>query len=56
MNRLIELTSGFTPAEIQYLFQQVADFTFEQECATQKKLPSNRRDIYPPHAESTPRL
>ncbi len=33
---LIEMTSGFTPADIQYLFQQVAHFAFEQELATQK--------------------
>ena len=25
------MTSGFTPADIQYLFQQVAHFAFEQE-------------------------
>jgi SpoVK/Ycf46/Vps4 family AAA+-type ATPase len=29
--RLIELTSGFTPADIQYLIDQVAHFAFEQE-------------------------
>ena len=29
-------TSGFTPPDIQYLFQQVAHFAFEQELATQK--------------------
>jgi SpoVK/Ycf46/Vps4 family AAA+-type ATPase len=31
---LIDMTSGFTPADIQYLFQQVAHFAFEQELAT----------------------
>jgi SpoVK/Ycf46/Vps4 family AAA+-type ATPase len=36
MDRLVEMTSGFTPADIQYLFQQVAHFAFEQELATQK--------------------
>jgi transitional endoplasmic reticulum ATPase len=30
-NRLIELTSGFTPADIQYYIDQVAHFAFEQE-------------------------
>jgi transitional endoplasmic reticulum ATPase len=29
--RLIEMTSGFTPADIQYLIDQVAHFAFEQE-------------------------
>lgn len=31
MGRLIEMTSGFTPADIQYLIDQVAHFAFEQE-------------------------
>jgi transitional endoplasmic reticulum ATPase len=31
MERLIEMTSKFTPADIEYLFQQVAQFAFEQE-------------------------
>ena len=31
LERIIEMTSGFTPADIQYLFQQVAHFAFEQE-------------------------
>lgn len=30
-DRLIELTAGFTPADIQYLIDQVAHFAFEQE-------------------------
>lgn len=33
LDRLIEVTLGFTPADIQYLFQQVAHFAFEQELA-----------------------
>jgi SpoVK/Ycf46/Vps4 family AAA+-type ATPase len=33
LDRLVEMTSGFTPADIQYLFQQVAHFAFEQELA-----------------------
>jgi SpoVK/Ycf46/Vps4 family AAA+-type ATPase len=36
MDRLVTMTSGFTPADIQYLFQQVAHFAFEQELATQQ--------------------
>lgn len=34
LERLIDMTSGFTPADIQYLFQQVALFAFEQELAS----------------------
>ena len=32
--RLVDMTAGFTPADIQYLFQQVAHFAFEQELAS----------------------
>jgi SpoVK/Ycf46/Vps4 family AAA+-type ATPase len=31
LNQLVEMTDGFTPADIQYLFEQVAYFAFEQE-------------------------
>jgi transitional endoplasmic reticulum ATPase len=34
MQRVVEMTSGYTPADIQYLFQQVAQFAFEQELAS----------------------
>jgi SpoVK/Ycf46/Vps4 family AAA+-type ATPase len=36
MDRIVEMTSGFTPADIQYLFHQVAHFAFEQELATRE--------------------
>lgn len=36
LDRLVEMTSGFTPADIQYLFQQVAHFAFEQELASKE--------------------
>ncbi|MHC1730149.1 MAG: ATP-binding protein [Syntrophobacteraceae bacterium] len=36
LDRIVELTSGFTPADIQYLFQQVAHFAFEQELASKE--------------------
>lgn len=36
MERLIERTSNFTPADIEYLFQQVAQFAFEQELESGK--------------------
>jgi len=32
--RIIKMTSRFTPADMEYLFQQVAQFSFEQELAT----------------------
>ena len=31
VDRIVEMTAGFTPADIQYLFQQVAHYAFEQE-------------------------
>jgi SpoVK/Ycf46/Vps4 family AAA+-type ATPase len=34
LEQVVEMTSGFTPADIQYLFQQVAQFAFEQELAS----------------------
>jgi transitional endoplasmic reticulum ATPase len=34
--RIVEMTSGFTPADIQYLFQQVAHFAFEKELASKE--------------------
>jgi transitional endoplasmic reticulum ATPase len=36
LNRIIKMTSRFTPADIEYLFQQVAQFTFEQELASKQ--------------------
>jgi transitional endoplasmic reticulum ATPase len=33
LDRLVKQTSRFTPADIQYLFEQVAQFAFEQEVA-----------------------
>ena len=31
LNLVVNMTSGFTPADVEYLFQQVAQFAFEQE-------------------------
>ena len=36
LDRIVEMTSGFTPSDIQYLFQQVAHFAFEQELASKE--------------------
>ena len=33
LNQIVKMTSGFTPADMEYLFQQVAQFAFEQEYA-----------------------
>lgn len=36
LNLIVEMTSRFTPADIEYLFQQVAQFAFEQEYASKQ--------------------
>ena len=36
LNLIIKMTSRFTPADMEYLFQQVAQFAFEQELATRQ--------------------
>jgi transitional endoplasmic reticulum ATPase len=36
LERIVKLTSRFTPADIEYLFQQVAQFAFEQEYVNKK--------------------
>jgi transitional endoplasmic reticulum ATPase len=36
LNLIVKMTSRFTPADIEYLFQQVAQFGFEQEYATKR--------------------
>jgi len=36
LDRVAQMASGFTPADIEYLFQQVAQFAFEQELATKQ--------------------
>ncbi len=39
LDRVAEMASGFTPADIEYLFQQVAQFAFEQELVTRQDYP-----------------
>jgi SpoVK/Ycf46/Vps4 family AAA+-type ATPase len=34
LHLLIKMTTRFTPADLEYLFQQVAQYAFEQELAT----------------------
>ncbi|MEW6053518.1 MAG: AAA family ATPase [Nitrospirota bacterium] len=36
LNLIVRMTSRFTPADIEYLFQQVAQFAFEQEYASRE--------------------
>jgi transitional endoplasmic reticulum ATPase len=36
LEQVVAMTAGFTPADIQYLFQQVAQFAFEQELVSRK--------------------
>jgi SpoVK/Ycf46/Vps4 family AAA+-type ATPase len=36
LNLIVRMTSRFTPADIEYLFQQVAQFAFEQEYASKQ--------------------
>jgi SpoVK/Ycf46/Vps4 family AAA+-type ATPase len=36
LKRVIKMTNRFTPADLEYLFQQVAQFAFEQELASQQ--------------------
>lgn len=36
LEQVVELTSRFTPADIEYLFHQVAQFSFEQELASKQ--------------------
>lgn len=36
LNEIAENITGYTPADIEYIFQQVAQFAFEQELSTQK--------------------
>ena len=36
LDRLVNETSRFTPADIEYLFEQVAQFAFEREVAENK--------------------
>jgi transitional endoplasmic reticulum ATPase len=38
LDRIIKMTNRFTPADMEYLFQQVAQFAFEQELGTKTGL------------------
>ncbi len=36
LDLIVKMTSRFTPADIEYLFQQIAQFAFEQEYASKQ--------------------
>lgn len=36
LEQLVQMTAGFTPADLQYLFEQVAQFAFEQELSSRE--------------------
>jgi transitional endoplasmic reticulum ATPase len=46
LNRIIKMTARFTPADIEYLFQQVAQFAFEQELITKRDYRVNTDTIF----------
>ena len=46
LDRIVKETSRFTPADIQYLFEQVAQFAFEQEIARKEDYRVTTETIY----------
>jgi len=46
LKRIIKMTVRFTPADIEYLFQQVAHFAFEQELLTGQDYRVNTDTIF----------
>jgi len=44
LEQVVDMTAGFTPADIQYLFQKVAQFAFEQEFASKQE--GSNGDVY----------
>jgi transitional endoplasmic reticulum ATPase len=46
LDRIIKMTNRFTPADLEYLFQQVAQFAFEQELATNQDYRVTTDTIY----------
>jgi transitional endoplasmic reticulum ATPase len=54
--RLIELTCRFTPADMEYLFQQVAQFAFEKELMTKEDYRVSSETIFNILPKSKPSL
>jgi transitional endoplasmic reticulum ATPase len=46
LERIIKMTSRFTPADMEYLFEQVAQFAFEQELSTKQDYRVNTDTIF----------
>jgi len=46
LDRIIKITSRFTPADMEYLFEQVAQFAFEQELSTKRDYRVNTDSIF----------
>jgi SpoVK/Ycf46/Vps4 family AAA+-type ATPase len=46
LDRLVSATARFTPADIQYLFEQIAQFAFEQEIAHKEDYRVNTETIF----------
>ena len=45
LDRLVNETLRFTPADIQYLFEQVAQLAFEREVAQNQRLQGDYRGL-----------
>lgn len=56
LDRLVEETSRFTPADIEYLFEQVAQFAFEREVAGSKDYKVTTKDFLEAMAGMHPSL
>ena len=56
LDRLVQETSRFTPADIQYLFEQTAQFAFELEVAQNKDYMITTEDVLQMMAKMRPSL
>jgi transitional endoplasmic reticulum ATPase len=56
LDRMVEKTSRFTPADIQYLFEQTAQFAFEQEIANGEDFKVSTETILEIMAKTRPTL
>jgi transitional endoplasmic reticulum ATPase len=56
LDRIVKETARFTPADIQYLFEQVAQFAFEQEIARKEDYKVTTETIFNMMSKSHPSL
>jgi SpoVK/Ycf46/Vps4 family AAA+-type ATPase len=56
LDRLVDETSRFTPADIEYLFERVAQFAFEREVAENKDYKVTTEDFLQVMANMRPSL